>query len=204
MRAIGFYWTLPVPWAGFTSLPKSVEAAMTISRSIRYQAERVRRWAKEDGSTLIHEVVFLEVRADRGTSAILPEVEALLKKAEALDAQLVLVNFAEAFYWRAHSPLWSLLKGEARVLALDPAPQLIDGVWFAPEEHFRSWQDIAAAHTALKPGVKAALSKRLLDMKEGGASYAEIARVLNAEGVTTPNGKSWQADNLRKLLANLS
>lgn len=203
MRSIGFYWTLPVPWAGFTKLPKSVEDAAKISRSIRYQVERIRRWVKDQNGTLFHEEVFLETRADRGTSAILPEVERLLAKATALDASLVLVNFADAFNWRAHSPLWSRLEGEASVMALDPAPLLMDGAWFTPVEHFRSWQDINAAHSALKPSVKSELTTQLRAMKDYGASFAEIARVLNAEGVTTPNGKPWRADNLRKLMGEI-
>jgi hypothetical protein len=201
LRSIGFYWTLPVPWAGFTKLPKSVEDASKHSRSIRYQAQRVRRWVKEESCILIHEEAFLETQADRGTSAVLPEVERLLKMAEAQDAQLVLVNFADAFHWRAHSPLWSRLQGDPRVMALDPAPLLMDGAWFTPVEHFRSWQDISAAHAALKPQVRAALAARLQQMKGEGKSFAEISRVLNAEGVTTPNGKPWRADNLRKLIA---
>lgn len=203
MRSIGFYWTLPVPWAGFTKLPKSVEDAVKASLSIRYQAERVRRWVNEEGGVLIHEEAFLETQADRGTSAILPEVERLLTKAAALDAQLLLVNFADAFHWRAHSPLWSRLRDDPRVMALDPAPLLMDGAWFAPMEHFRSWQDIARDRLAMKPLAKAEIEKRLQAMRDQGTSFTEIVRILNSEGVTTPNGKPWRADNLRKYAPKL-
>ena len=41
-NAVGFYWTLPVPWAGFTDLPKDIDAAVKASRTIRYQVQRVR------------------------------------------------------------------------------------------------------------------------------------------------------------------
>ena len=42
-RAVGFYWTLPVPWAGFTDLPTDVDEAAAQSRTIRYQRDLIRR-----------------------------------------------------------------------------------------------------------------------------------------------------------------
>ncbi len=53
--AVGFYWTLPVPWAGFTELPKDVDRAAEFSRTIRYQREIIRRYAREHHLQLIHE-----------------------------------------------------------------------------------------------------------------------------------------------------
>jgi hypothetical protein len=50
-RFVGFYWTLPIPAVGFTSLPKDVGAAAAASKTIRYQRERIRRWvADQKGS----------------------------------------------------------------------------------------------------------------------------------------------------------
>ena len=46
-NAVGFYWTLPVPWAGFTSLPKAVDDAAKLSRTIRYQRDLIRRYAAD-------------------------------------------------------------------------------------------------------------------------------------------------------------
>lgn len=201
MRVIGFYWTLPVPWIGFTTLPKSVDEAAAASRSIRYQRERVRQWAKDEGGQVLHEEAFMETKADRGTTAILPEIDRLLARGEALDATLALVNFAESFYWRPHAALWGRLRAEERVMALDPVPVLIDGQFFDPTAHFRAWTEMAETHTALKPQAKAQIAARITAMKHGGASFAAIADALNAEGVTTPSGKRWRADNLRKLLA---
>ena len=34
-NAVGFYWTLPVPWAGFVELPEDIDAAAKASRTIR-------------------------------------------------------------------------------------------------------------------------------------------------------------------------
>ena len=41
-NAVGFYWTLPVPWAGFTALPEKIEDAAKVSRTIRYQMQLIR------------------------------------------------------------------------------------------------------------------------------------------------------------------
>lgn len=202
MRVIGFYWTLPVPWAGFTKLPKSVDEAAKASRSIRYQRARVRQWLKLDGGQLIEEAAFMEVKADRGTAAILPEIDRLLSRAEALDATLALVNFAESFFWRPHAALWGRLQSEPRVMALDPAPVVIDGHAFDPTEHFRAWADLNATHSALKPQAKVEIAAQIAKLREGGARYDEIAKTLNAEGITTPNGKAWTGDNLRKLMTD--
>lgn len=201
MRVIGFYWTLPVPWIGFTALPKSVDAAAKASRSIRYQRERVRQWTKDEGGQLLHEEAFMEMKADRGTTAILPEIDRLLARADALDATLALVNFAESFHWRPHASLWGRLQAEERVMALDPVPVLIDGQFFDPTAHFRAWTDMAETHTALKPQAKAQIAARITALRNEGSSYTAIADALNAEGTTTPSGKPWRADNLRKLLA---
>lgn len=201
MRVIGFYWTLPVPWIGFTALPKSVDEAAKASRSIRYQRERVLRWAKDEGGQVLYEEAFMEMKADRGTTAILPEIDRLLARAEALDATLALVNFAESFHWRPHASLWGRLQAEERVMALDPVPVLIEGQFFDPTAHFRAWTDMAETHTALKPQAKAEIAARITAFRDNGASFAAIAEVLNAEGTTTPSGKQWRADNLRKLLA---
>lgn len=201
MRVIGFYWTLPVPWIGFTTLPKSVDEAAKASRSIRYQRERVRRWVKDEGGQVLHEEAFMEMKADRGTTAILPEIDRLLARAEALDATLALVNFAESFHWRPHASLWGRLQAEERVMALDPVPVLIDGQSFDPIAHFRAWTDMAETHTALKPQAKAQIAARITALRDNGTSYAAIADALNAEGTTTPSGKPWRPDNLRKLLA---
>ena len=64
---IGFYWTLPVPWAGFRDLPNDADEASGLSRTIRYQRDRVRRWVKEEKGELIDETVFLETEPDRGS-----------------------------------------------------------------------------------------------------------------------------------------
>jgi hypothetical protein len=52
-RFVGFYWTLPVPFAAFTALPDDIDAAAEKSMTVRYQRERVRRWVKEEKGELL-------------------------------------------------------------------------------------------------------------------------------------------------------
>ena len=68
--AVGFYWTMPVPWAGFTDVPKHVDAAAAVSLTIRYQRDLIRRYAKSHRMDLIHEAAFVEVAPDRGTEQL--------------------------------------------------------------------------------------------------------------------------------------
>ena len=46
-KAVGFFWTLPIPWTGFTHLPDDVTTAATMSRTIRYQCELIRDYARK-------------------------------------------------------------------------------------------------------------------------------------------------------------
>lgn len=201
MNFIGFYWTLPVPWAGFTSLPDDPDAAAKASRTIRYQVERVRRWVKAEQGSLIAEKVFLELQPDRGSEQIVPEIDRMLALAQKNDAKLVLVDFAEAMRWRKHGPLWDRLEDSGDCIALDPAPLLLDQKAFDPVQHFRSWRQIDEAHAALKPEARVALQTKIADLKAQGDTYAAIAADLNASGTATVTGKAWTADNVRKLLA---
>lgn len=63
----GFYWTLPVPWVGFTSLPDNVDEAEAASRTIRYSRQSVKAFVKEQGGTLVSggEKVCMELSPDR-------------------------------------------------------------------------------------------------------------------------------------------
>ena len=58
-RFVGFYWTLPVNWAGFRELPVDVAAAAAASQTICYQRERVRRYVADEHGELIDEIAFM-------------------------------------------------------------------------------------------------------------------------------------------------
>ena len=69
-RFIGVYWTLPVNWVGFGNLPTDVDAAAAVSRTIRYQRERIRLYVQENCGQLVDEIAFMDVRTDRATETV--------------------------------------------------------------------------------------------------------------------------------------
>lgn len=201
MDYLAFYWTLPVNWAGFTALPNDADEAAKASRTIRYQVERVRRWVKDEKGPLLHEAVFMETRPDRGTDAIQTEIRKLLTEAEQKQAELVLVDFAQAFGWRPHGPLFKMISAAGNCVLLPPEPALIDGKWWNPVEHFRAWREVEIAHQMSKDELKDATLSTVTDLRTDGASYASIAGHLNDMGMKTVNGRTWTADNVRKFMA---
>lgn len=201
MDYLAFYWTLPVNWAGFTTLPQNTDDAAKVSRTIRYQVERVRRWVKDEKGTLKKEVVFMETRPDRGTDVIRQEITKLLAQSAKLNAQLVLVDFAQAFGWRPHGPLFEMIRSAGNCVMLPPEPALIDGKWWNPVDHFRAWREVDMAHQMAKDSLKDATLSAMTDLKADGASYAAIAAQLNEMGMKTINGRAWTTDNVRKFMA---
>jgi len=202
-KYIGFYWTLPVPWAGFRTLPPEVDAAAEQSVTIRYQRDRVRGWIGGEKGTLIAEEVFLELQPDRGTEQIIPVIDRLLSRCKTEQAILVLVDFSEAFGWRRHGPLWDHLANEQLCMPLDPAPIMMNGKEFDPVEHFRTWRDVEHTHANSKPERKAAIAKAISNLQLDNQSRLAMAKALNADGVRTPSGRPWTEDNLRKFLKSL-
>ncbi len=201
-KYIGFYWTLPVPWAGFRDLPNDVEEASALSRTIRYQRERVRRWVKDEKGDLIDEKVFLETEPDRGSDLILPLVEKLLDRCQDQGARLVLVNFTSSFGWRQHHGLWCRLRELPDLVEpLDPIPIPIDGEVFEPVSHFRQWQEANANWASGKAGRVDTVAKRIGELSSSGLSHRQIAEALNEAGILTPaSGRPWTKDNVGKFL----
>lgn len=201
MEYLAFYWTLPVNWAGFTTLPRDADEAAKASLTIRYQVERVRRWVKDEKGTLLHEAVFMETRPDRGTEAIQQEIGKVLTEARKKSAEVILVDFSEAFGWRPHGPLFDMIRMAGNCVLLPPDPTLIDGKWWNPVDHFRAWRDVDRAHQLARGDLKENALTSMADLKAEGASYAAIATALNAWGQKTVNGRAWTADNVRKFMA---
>lgn len=197
MRYSGFYWTLPVFWAGFRKLDPDATVAAGQSRTIWYQRERVMRWIRQTGGTLVRETVAMEAAPDRVSSAILADLEKALARAKKDQARLVLVDFSEAQGWRRHGPLWDRLSGE-EVEVLTPAPLVTDGETFDPREHFRAWREIESEHVRSKPEHRATILTALSEM--GGLSVATCAEALNGAMLHSFTGRPWTEDNLRKFL----
>jgi hypothetical protein len=201
MNYLAFYWTLPVNWAGFTELPTDADAAAKASRTIRYQVEVVRRWVKSEKSTLLREVVFMDIRPDRGTDAIKDEISKVLAEAAKKQAEVVLVDFSQAFGWRPHGPLFEMLSAAGTCVLLPPEQQMIDGKLWDPVTHFRTWRELDYAHQMAKDELKGTALSTMTDLKADGASYSGIAKKLNDMGIKTVNGRAWTADNVRKFMA---
>lgn len=197
----GFCWTLPVPWAGFTSLPSNPEAAAQASRTIQYQRERIRRWVKEEGGTLTHEEVFLELAPDRVSDQLVLTVERLLERCRKENAKLVLVEFWDAYGWRRHGPLAELLDENADAcVLLDPVPLTSEACHFDPAQHFRTWRALEHAHVASKQDRQVELAQAIADRHGSYATLRDLADALNTDGLKSPTGKPWSADNLRKFM----
>lgn len=203
-KFVGFYWTLPVPSAGFTSLPKSLDEAAQKSMTIRYQRELIARFVKNERGTLVGELFFLELAADRGTE----HVEDVLTKAVDLcqkhKAQLLFVDFAQEGGWRNH-PFMSRLMQRAPVscLGLDPEPIFNDGQMFDPIAHFKRARKAAADRRSASER-RDALIARLREMLPGDlnttAQVKALVARLNLAGVKTVNGRIWTEPNLRAFL----
>ena len=199
--AVGFYWTLPVPWAGFTALPDDVEAAAKASRTIRYQREAVRRYAQDHHWALVDEVVFLELQPDRGSA----HVAGALRKAEATRrkhaANLLYVDFSRVHGWRGHDPLreaLGTLEAEPFPVPADPLP--VDGEMFDPSAHFATWRARQQKWTAEKPARQAATLAEGKALRAKGFGYDKIARALNDRGIRSASGKAHTAESVRKAL----
>jgi hypothetical protein len=200
-RYIGFYWTLPVPFVGFDRLSKDVDEAAAQSLSVRYQRERVRRWVQAQKGALVAERAFLELAPDRSTAAVAGDLDAAVALARAEDATLVLVDFAESFGWRSHPALWrGLREAGAPHVPITPDPVPLDGRLFDPVAHFRAWRQTWDAFRASKPERRAAIAKAIGALAVEEATYAEIARALDADGIRTIDGKTWTKESVRKFM----
>ena len=201
-KAVGFYWTLPVPWVGFRDVPANIDEAASKSRTIRYQRDLTRRYAKDNGFELIHEAVFVELRPDGGTKEIAGPLAKVAELCRAHDAVMLYTDFAEVKQWRTNEPM---MKAAAKLgIAMEPVPVariFFDGEEFDPYDHFSQWRHDQHAWTEGKPARLTAARQRALALRAEGAKNPEIAGRLNEEGLRSATGTPWTADSLRKALA---
>lgn len=201
---IGFYWTLPVNWAGFRRLPAHVDDAAAVSRTIRYQRERIRRYVAEEHSTLVEEVVFLDLQPDRATEFVLEQLRPITTK-YARSATLIHVAFDEIHRWR-YNPYLAGLKQTfgMDVLSLSPEPLLIDGIEFDPIRHFAIWREIDRSTKArMQCEARLGMREALEAVPPGKGRWQAIADRLNTAGVPTVRGGIWTTENARKMASTL-
>lgn len=205
MSAVCFYWTLPVPWAQFTSLPDDINQAILASRTIRYQHEVVHRHARNSGFQIISEKVFLELAPDRGSLHIREALQSLEAIGKRNDATLLYVDFWRFQHWRAHTVFESWIK-EASIAceAVPPDPIYLDGSEFDPFRHFRNWRAIQEEWTRGKSKRITLAKNSAVRLKQQGATYSEIAAALNSQSIRSASGKPWSGESVRKLLGRES
>ena len=200
---VGFYWTFPVNWNGFRSLPIDVKSAAAASRTIRYQMERARRYVGENDGRLVEEIVFMDARPDRATEFVREPLDRARRSCVAHRGILLYVEFDRDKFWRHNLPLRNCLRdwGESRAVPLPPDPLIIDGKLFNPGEHFQEWRDrdreaMANLDRRARDGLVAAVS----EIPEKRGRYRQIADVLNEREIRTFNGGRWTPENVRKAL----
>ena len=201
---IGFYWTLPVNWAGFRRLSTNVDDAAAASRTIRYQRESVRRYVAEDRGTLLDEIAFIDMQPDRATDLVQGELQA--KTAiHAGRATLLYVRFEEIHHWRRNVYLLEAARELGlKTLPLPPNPLSIYGETFDPILHFQTWRERdESTRTKLKLQALQGLRLALADVPKGHGRWQAIAKRLNATEIRTSGGGRWTAENVRKQAGRL-
>ncbi|WP_028031080.1 recombinase family protein [Gemmobacter nectariphilus] len=204
-NAIGFYWTLPVPWAGFTALPEDIEAAARISRTIRYQCELIRQYARKHKYRLVAEKVFLEIEPDRGSEYIVDVLRPLEALCRAQGAALLHVDFSAVQGCRSHGPLsgWAQ-HADIDIETVYPDEILIEGEVFDPHRHFSDWRQKQHEWTMSKPDRIAKARHEADQLRAAGRTHRSIATELNERDVRSASGKPWTEDRIRQLLRNAS
>lgn len=197
--AVGFYWTLPVPWAGFTDIPDSIDEAATASATIRFQRDLIRRYAREERLHLIKEQVFLEIKPDRGSEQILEPLTKVEAFCKANEAVLLYVDFAELSGWRRHQYLnqW-MSRTTVDVIPIPASWMEIEG--FDPWQHFAEWRARQHQWIEGKETREARALRRASELRDEGVSHSAIAERLNSEGLPSLTGKRWSGANITKLL----
>ncbi len=202
--AIGFYWTLPVPWAGFAALPPDIDEAAKLSRTIRYWLLAIRACAKAEAYRLIHEEALLELEPDRGTDIILVPLAKVERLCRANGAVLLYVDFREVQGWRRLGFLNDWMKRTGiRTEPIPPEAMPIDGKTFDPQAHFTDWrqrQHEWMEHKAARAEAGLGRARRL---RNDGLSYPAIAQRMTAEGLPSLTGKACTAENLRKFMEKM-
>jgi hypothetical protein len=200
-NAVGFYWTLPVPWAGFISLPKSVDDAAERSHTIRYQRDLIRRHAAENRFELVHEEVFLEVYPDRASDQMLEPLRKVKLICEERNAVLLIVDFWQVKRWRDHGQLRNWLKEVGiKNCVIFPDAIKIGQKSFDPDVHFSNWKKKQSEWTLGKEKRKQIALARAQELRFDKKTNAQIAEALNSEGLRSSTGRPWTEDNIRKLM----
>ncbi|MFD0911050.1 recombinase family protein [Ruegeria arenilitoris] len=200
-NAVGFYWTLPVTWAHFVELPKDLEAAATVSKTIRYQMELIRRYAKDHDYNLIHEEVFLEIEPDRSSVHIQSALDFIERMCRTHSATILVVDFSVVQNWRRNGYMDEWFENTDMPFIRIPPDPLLSAEWtFDPGQHFGDWRKRHSDWMNSKHEREAFALRRSLELQETGLSVNAIAEQLNMEKTPSPTGKPWRESNLRTFM----
>jgi hypothetical protein len=203
---VGFYWTLPMPKVGFRALPADAAEAAGVSRTIRYQRQRIREFVAENRANLVGEFVFFELSPDRGTEHVRGVADACLKRCRETSARLLYIDFAFVDGWRFHPYLNRLmLEAPVSCLGLPPDPMMMDGALFDPIAHFRQRrEEMRGCNGADErwPAIRQALEAELAAEGHTGR-WERVAAALNSRGITSVTGKAWTPENVKQAARKL-
>ncbi|WP_114944807.1 recombinase family protein [Microvirga calopogonii] len=214
-KYVGFYWTFPIQWAGFTHLSSDAEEAEKQSKTIRYQRKRIMDWVSKEDGDLIKEFTFLETRNDRGTEYVREVLDKAIQTCIDNEATLVYIEFRKARgpgHPRRHQYIANRFDGFSyrdgrpiRTIDLTPDPVDIDGQPFNPVEHFRHHKDLNLhERSVIYRTAASSLREIMTNLPDVSGRYAHIATTLNELGIKTPNAKQWTAANVKKTIQRLS
>lgn len=199
---VGFYWTLPITWADFRRLPSDVDGAALASRTIRYQRERVQRWARDEAVSLVGEIAFMDARNDRATELVRKSIDEAHSLCVPHQARLVYVQFEERNMWRSNPHLRHYAEELGlELVALSPDPITIDGRRFDPIAHFKASRAAEQLQMDdLRLEAFKGLERVLSAVPEGTGRWQAVAARLNADGVRSLKGRAWTPENVRKVV----
>lgn len=204
---VGFYWTLPLPWKGFTKLSSNVEEAAAQSRTIQYQRMLASREASANNGRIVDEIVYMDVDPEHSTHYVKDALDQAKRSCENHGARLLWVDFSKRSGWRGSIHLLDYLK----ISGLPNDPIFPDNLkigtedTFNPVLHFRKWRDLSRFSTEhRRQQVAFGLSAALESIPPGYGRIIKIRDFLNELGILTPNGKPWTEDNVRKAVTKFT
>lgn len=203
-KAIAFYWTFSIPWAGFTHVPyRDADAAAERSRTIKYQRDLIRGYADREGYELIAERAFVDSSPDRGTDKINSRIADISNLCKQNNASLMTVDFTGDIARRKHNHLiYSIEKSGVICVQVAHHNDIVSLDEFDPAKHFKKKREENRERSNnSRRNERIALSLEIIkDAAANGLTLGKIADFMNSNGFFTPTGRSWSDDNVRKFI----
>jgi hypothetical protein len=170
---VGLYWTLPVPWAGFTHCPGSRSRRQGEPHH-RLPARAHPPLGEGGGAPSSTRRCSSSLLPDRGSEHILPAVDRLLKPAKR-EGQARLLEFWTAYGWRRHGLLAQRLATTRTSASCLTPPAHLSREPLRPVQHFRTWREVEGAYAVSKDERKVALTQAIAAGREPLAQRARAS-----------------------------